>query len=47
MTEAYCNSVSDRYIELFEYITGDCFLKEDVNDVVSRVERNILEYLGD
>lgn len=46
MTEAYCKSVSDRYIELFEYITGDSFLKEDVNDVVSRVERNILGYLG-
>ena len=46
MTEAYCKSVSDRYIELFEYITGDSFLKEDVNDVVSRVERNILDYLG-
>ncbi len=46
MTEEYCNSVSNRYIELFEYITGDKFVKEDVNDVVDRVERNILNYLG-
>ena len=46
MSEAYCNSVSERYIELFEYITGDKFIKEDVNDVVNRVERNILQYLG-
>ena len=46
MSEAYCNSVSERYIELFEYITGDKFVKEDVNDVVSRVERNILNYLS-
>ena len=45
MSESYCNSVSERYIELFEYITGDKFVKEDVNDVVSRVERNILSYL--
>ena len=46
MSEDYCNSVSERYIELFEYITGDKFVKEDVTDVVSRVERNILNYLG-
>ena len=45
MSEAYCASVSERYIELFEYITGEKFVKEDVNDVVSRVERNILNYL--
>ena len=46
MTEEYCDSVSNRYIELFEYITGDKFVKEDVNYVVDRVERNILNYLG-
>ncbi len=46
MSEAYCNSVSERYIELFEYITGDKFIKEDVKHVVDRVERNILNYLG-
>ena len=28
MTDEYCNSVSERYIELFEYITGE-FVKED------------------
>jgi phosphoribosylaminoimidazole-succinocarboxamide synthase len=46
MSEAYCNSVSERYIELFEYITGEKFIKEDVNDVVNRVERNILRYIS-
>ena len=45
MSEEYCNSVSERYIELFEYITGDKFVKEDVSDVINRVERNILNYL--
>ena len=45
MSREYCNSVSERYIELFEYITGDKFIKEDVNDVVNRVENNILKYL--
>ena len=46
MSNEYCNSVSERYIELFEYITGDKFIKEDVNDVVNRVEKNILNYLN-
>ncbi len=45
MTAEYCNSVSERYIELFEYITGDKFIREDVSDVVNRVEKNILNYL--
>ena len=46
MSEEYCKSVSERYIELFEYITGDKFVKEDVSDVINRVEKNILNYLG-
>ena len=46
MTEDYCNSVSERYIELFEYITGDKFIKSDVKDVINRVEKNILDYLS-
>ena len=46
MSEEYCDSVSDRYIELFEYITGDKFVKEDVNNLLNRVERNILNYLS-
>ena len=46
MTEDYCNSVSERYIELFEYITGDKFIKSDVKDVINRVEKYILDYLS-
>jgi phosphoribosylaminoimidazole-succinocarboxamide synthase len=46
MSEEYCISVSERYIELFEYITGDKFIKEDVSDVINRVEKNILNYLA-
>ena len=46
MTEDYCDSVSERYIELFEYITGDKFIKSDVKDVINRVEKNILDYLS-
>jgi phosphoribosylaminoimidazole-succinocarboxamide synthase len=46
MSAEYCTSVSERYIELYEYITGDKFVKEDVSDVINRVEKNILSYLG-
>ena len=46
MSAEYCNSVSERYIELYEYITGDKFIKEDVSDVINRVETNILNYLS-
>ena len=41
----YCNSVSERYIELYEYITGDKFVKENVSNIINRVEENILNYL--
>ena len=46
MSEQYCNEVSDRYIELYELITGDKFVKEDVSNVIVRVENNILNYLN-
>ena len=46
MSDDYCLSVSERYIELFELITGDKFIKEDVSDVLKRVETNIMKYLN-
>ena len=46
MSEEYVNSVSDRYIELFEHIIGEKFVKEDTSDVQERLEKNILEYLS-
>jgi phosphoribosylaminoimidazole-succinocarboxamide synthase len=46
MSEEYCESVSDRYIELYELITGDKFIKEDVTNVLERVEKNITDYLN-
>jgi phosphoribosylaminoimidazole-succinocarboxamide synthase len=45
MDDAFVNQVSDRYIELFEQITGDKFQKSDVSDVVKRVEDNIRKFL--
>ena len=46
MSDDYCNEVSERYIELFELITGDNFVKEDVFNVLNRVEENISNYLN-
>jgi phosphoribosylaminoimidazole-succinocarboxamide synthase len=46
MDEMFIASVSERYIELYEQITGDAFVKVDVSDVLNRVEKNINNYLA-
>ena len=46
MSEEFVNSVSKRYIELYEHITGEEFVKQEVEDVLHRVENNILDYLS-
>jgi Phosphoribosylaminoimidazolesuccinocarboxamide (SAICAR) synthase len=46
MSEAYCESVTDRYIELYEHILGEKFVKADVKDVASRIEKNVTEFLN-
>jgi phosphoribosylaminoimidazole-succinocarboxamide synthase len=45
MTPAYCESVSERYIELYEKITGEKFAKSDISDVSERIKQNIDTYL--
>jgi phosphoribosylaminoimidazole-succinocarboxamide synthase len=45
MTDEFVNSVSERYIELYEKITGEKFIKADVSDVLNRVKANINDYL--
>ena len=45
MSEEFVASVSERYIELFEHITGEKFVKQEADDVLKRVENNILHYL--
>lgn len=42
----FIEQISDRYIELYESITGDKFVKADVSEVVGRVEKNVTEYLN-
>ena len=45
MSEEFVASVSERYIELFEHITAEKFVKKEADDVLKRVENNILHYL--
>jgi phosphoribosylaminoimidazole-succinocarboxamide synthase len=46
MTPAYCESVSERYIELYEQITGEKFVKTDVSNLMARLKQNIEAYLN-
>lgn len=45
MSDAYIKSVSDRYIELYENITGEAFIKSDISNITSRISKNLIEYL--
>lgn len=47
MTDEYINSVSERYIELYEHITGNKFVKPtDSEDINKRIQDNINNYLA-
>lgn len=45
MTESYVNEVSERYIELYEKITGEKFVKADITNVPERIEKNCMTFL--
>ena len=45
MSDEYITSVSERYIELYENITGDTFVKADVTNIDERIENNVLAFL--
>ena len=47
ITDAYAESVSDRYIELYEHIVGERFERETSNeDIATRIEKNVSEWLS-
>ncbi|MDA0718708.1 phosphoribosylaminoimidazolesuccinocarboxamide synthase [Flavobacteriaceae bacterium] len=46
MSDEYIESVSERYIELYENITGTPFEKADVSDIEARIDRNVRAYLA-
>lgn len=45
MSEKWVKEISERYIELYEKITGEAFIRHDVKDLAQRVEKNINTYL--
>ena len=46
MTDEYCESVSQRYIELYEHITGEKFVPATDEDIAARIEKNVAAYLA-
>ena len=47
ITDEYAESVSERYIELYEHIIGEKFVKaEGDEDIAARIEKNVLAYLA-
>ena len=46
MTDEVVKSISERYIELFEKVTGDPFVKHPTESIETRIENNILAYLN-
>lgn len=45
MSDEYIQSVSERYIELYEHITGEKFVKAEVSNIEERIEKNVLDFL--
>lgn len=46
MTDEYVDSVSERYIELYEHIVGEKFRKADTDNLSARIEKNISDFLN-
>ena len=47
MPDEFVWEISDRYIQLFELITGNKFIKADVENIKGRIEKNVNNYLND
>ena len=45
MSDEFVNSISDRYIELYEHIVGEPFVKASDEDIAQRIEKNVLKCL--
>lgn len=45
MPDQFVNEISDRYIELYENITGEKFIRADISDVTARIRENCLRFL--
>ena len=47
MTDEVVAGITDRYIELYEHITGEPFRRADDEDIVGRIEKNVEAFLAD
>ena len=45
MTDEIVTGISERYIELYEHITGETFVKKNTEDIAARIEKNVTEWL--
>lgn len=45
MSDEYILEISNRYIELYENITGEAFIKSDTSNIQNRIEKNVKSYL--
>jgi len=46
MSESFISTVSERYIELYENLTGTPFIRIDVSDISQRIEKNINQFIS-
>ena len=46
MTDEYISTISERYIELYEQITGEKFIKVDLSEIKNRINTNVVSYLS-
>ena len=46
MSDAKITEISERYIELYENITGEDFIKSDVSNIAERIEKSVLDFLN-
>lgn len=46
MSDAKIEEISNRYIELYEQITGEAFVKANTDNVLARIEKNVTEFLN-
>ena len=47
MSDVWIKEISDRYIELYEGITGEKFIKAENTGMLQRIENNVLQFLND
>ncbi len=45
MTDEFVNQISERYIELYEKITGEIFVRTDITNVRERIEKNCIKFI--